>query len=153
MVPSKREVKSTNVIQWRTVTRCKENGWGDPTRGTNRGAVLILFWLLFCGSTGKESACNAGNLGLIPGSGRSPGEEKVYPLQFSGLENSMHCIVLGVTRSQTRLSNFHFTSVHRKVKWGEEHSKWHLEKLSDSSLEQTKSREEESHLGNNNKGK
>jgi len=40
-----------------------------------------------CGSAGKESACNAGDLGSIPGLGRSPGEGKGYPLQFSGLEN------------------------------------------------------------------
>ena len=42
-----------------------------------------------CGSAGKESTCNAGDLGLIPGLGRSSGEEKGYPLQYSGLENSM----------------------------------------------------------------
>ena len=42
-----------------------------------------------CGSAGKESTCNAGDLGLIPGLGRSPGEGKGYPLQYSGLENSM----------------------------------------------------------------
>ena len=41
------------------------------------------------GSAGKESACNVGDLGLIPGLGRSPGEGKGYPLQYSGLENSM----------------------------------------------------------------
>ena len=46
-----------------------------------------------CGSAGKESAHNAGNLGSIPGLGRSPGEGKGYPLQYSGLENSMDCIV------------------------------------------------------------
>ena len=46
-----------------------------------------------CGSVGKESACNAGDLGSIPGLGRSPGEGKGYPLQYSGLENSMDCIV------------------------------------------------------------
>ena len=40
------------------------------------------------GSDGKECACNAGDLGLIPGFGRSPGEGNSYPLQFSGLENS-----------------------------------------------------------------
>ena len=51
------------------------------------------------GSAGKESACNAGDLGSIPGLGRSPGEEKGYPLQYSGLENSMDCIVHGVTES------------------------------------------------------
>jgi len=45
-----------------------------------------------CGSAGKESTCNAEDLGLIPGLGRSPGEGKGYPLQDSGLENSMDCI-------------------------------------------------------------
>ena len=54
-----------------------------------------------CGSTGKESSHNAGDLGLIPGLGRSPGEGKGYPLQYSGLENSMACIVHGVTKSRT----------------------------------------------------
>ena len=54
-----------------------------------------------CGSAGKESACNAGDLGLIPGLGRSPGEGKGYPLQYSGLENSMDCIIHEVTKSQT----------------------------------------------------
>ena len=60
------------------------------------------------GSTGKESACNAGDLGLIPGLGRSPGEGKGCPLQYSGLENSMVCIVHGVAKSWRRLSDFHF---------------------------------------------
>ena len=60
------------------------------------------------GSAGKESACNVGDVGLIPGLGRSPGEKKGYPLQYLGLENSMDCIVHGVTKSWTRLSNFHF---------------------------------------------
>ena len=50
-------------------------------------------------SVGKESACNAGDLGLIPGLGRSPGEGKDYPLQYSGLENSMDYIVYWVTES------------------------------------------------------
>ena len=53
------------------------------------------------GSTGKESTCNMGDLGSIPGLGRSPGEGKGYPLQDSGLENSMDCIVHGVAKSQT----------------------------------------------------
>ena len=52
-------------------------------------------------SAGKESACNAGHLGLIPGLGRSPEEEKGYPLQYSGLENSMDFIVHGVRKSDT----------------------------------------------------
>ena len=45
------------------------------------------------GTDGKESAGNAEDLVWIPGLGRSPGEEKGYPLQYSGLENSMDCIV------------------------------------------------------------
>ena len=45
-----------------------------------------------CGSAGKISACKAGDLGLIPGVGRSLGEAKIYPLQYSGLENSMDCL-------------------------------------------------------------
>ena len=61
-----------------------------------------------CGSTGKESACNAWDLGSIPVLGRSPGEGKGYPLQYSGLENSIDCIVHGVAKSWTWLSNFHF---------------------------------------------
>ena len=101
-------------------------------------------------SVGKESACKAGDLGSIPGSGSFPGEGIGYslqyswasfvaqlvknlpamretwvrslgwedpqrrerlPLQYSGLENSMYCIVHGVTKSRTRLSNFYFTSL------------------------------------------
>ena len=62
-----------------------------------------------CGSAGKESACNAGDLGSIPGLGRSPGERKGYPLQYSGLENSMDYTVHGVAKSWTRLNDFHFT--------------------------------------------
>ena len=60
------------------------------------------------GSAGKESACIVGDLGLIPGLGRSPGEGKGHPLQCSGLENPMDSTVRGVAKSQTQLSNFHF---------------------------------------------
>ena len=58
-------------------------------------------------SAGKESACNVGDLGLIIGLGRSLGEGKGYPLQYPGLENSMDCVVHGVAKSRTRLSNVH----------------------------------------------
>ena len=51
-------------------------------------------------SVGKESACNAGDLSSIPGLGRSPGEEKGYPLQYSGVEKSLDCIVHGVVKSR-----------------------------------------------------
>ena len=52
-------------------------------------------------SAGKESTCNVGDLGSIPGLGRFPGEGKGYPLQYSGLENLMDCIVYGVPKSWT----------------------------------------------------
>ena len=64
----------------------------------------------------KNLPGNAGDLGLIPGLGRSLGEGKGYPLQYSGLENSMYCIVNGVAKSWTLLSNFHFTSQEEKQK-------------------------------------
>ena len=60
-----------------------------------------------CGSADKEFASNARDLGLIPGLGRSPGERKGYPLQYSGLENSMDSIVHGLAKIKTRLSNFY----------------------------------------------
>ena len=63
------------------------------------GLPLWLSW--------GESTCSAGDLGSIPGLGRSPGEGKGYPLQYSGLENSMDCVVHWVTQSQTQLSDFH----------------------------------------------
>ena len=78
-------------------------------------AVIIamnLFYYSYGGfphsSAGKESACNVGDLGSIPGLGRSPGEGKGYPLQYSGLENSMDCIVYGAAKIWTKLSDFHF---------------------------------------------
>ena len=58
-------------------------------------------------SAGKESACKTGDLGSVPGLGRSSAEGNGHPLQYSGLENSMDCIVPGVAKSQTQLSNFH----------------------------------------------
>ena len=62
---------------------------------------------LVSGSAGKKSACNAEDMGSIPGLGRSPGEGKGYPLLYSGLETSTDSTVHGVAKSQTRLSNFH----------------------------------------------
>ena len=64
------------------------------------------------GSAGKESACSAGDLGLIPGLGGPPGEGKGSPLQCAGLENSMECTVHGVAKSWTGLSNFHLHFKH-----------------------------------------
>ena len=75
--------------------------------------MTVLFCFCFCpglpcDSASKESACNAGDLGLIPGLERSSGEGKGYPLQCSGLENSIDCIGQGVAKSWTGLSDFHF---------------------------------------------
>ena len=64
--------------------------------------------MMGCGSAGKESACSAGDLSSIPGLGGSPAEGKGYPLQYSGLDFSMNCIVQGATKSWTRLRDFHF---------------------------------------------
>ena len=59
------------------------------------------------GSAGKESDCNVGDLGSIPGLGRSTGDGNCHPLQYSGLENSIDCVVHGVAKSWTQLSDFH----------------------------------------------
>ena len=71
-------------------------------------SAYLLGYQLPDSSVGKESTCNAGNPGSIPGSGRYPGEGLGYPLQYSGLENSMDYTVPGVENSWTQLSNFHF---------------------------------------------
>ena len=60
-------------------------------------------------SAGEESACNMRDLGSVLGLGRSPGEGNGYLLCYSGLQNSMDCVVHGVAKSWTRLSNFHFS--------------------------------------------
>ena len=62
-------------------------------------------------SSGKDSACSVGDLGSIPGLGTSGGG-KGYPLQYFGLKSSMDCIIHGVTKSWTRLSDFHFLHIH-----------------------------------------
>ena len=62
------------------------------SRSIHVAAISFFFMVkgLPYGSAGKESTCNAGDLSSIPGLGRSPGEGKGYPLQYSGLENSMY---------------------------------------------------------------
>ena len=70
-------------------------------------------------SAGKESACNSGDLGSIPGLRRSPGEGNGYPFQYYGLENSRDCIVHGVAKSQTQLSDFH------TLLWPQDHPNQH----------------------------
>ena len=136
------EMVCHSLFQWTTF--CQNSppwpvhfGWpythGSEFHWVRQGWVHVIrlvsflwLWFSFClpsageeegfpgGSYGKESACNAGDLGSIPGSGRSPGEANGTPLQYSCLENPMDggawwAIVQGVTKSQTRLNDFtHF---------------------------------------------
>ena len=72
-----------------------------------RSSESFLVYYLHSVLGAFSSVCNTGDPGLIPGSGRSTGEGKGYPLQYSGLENSRDCIVHGVTKSWTQLSKFH----------------------------------------------
>ena len=78
-------------------------GWEDPLEKSRLSTPVFLGFP--CDSVGKESTRNAGDLGLIPR--LSPGEGKGYPLQYSGLENFMDCIVCGAAKCRTRLSGFH----------------------------------------------
>ena len=85
------------------------NPWDEKIRWRRHRLPTPVFLGFPGGSAGKESACNAGDLGLIPGLRRSPREGNGYLLQYSGLENFVDFIVHGVTKCQTRLSNFTFT--------------------------------------------
>ena len=102
-------------LSWSRIHLQCRRPWLDPWIGKicwRRDRLPTPVFLGFpFGLAGKQSACNAGDLSSIPGLGRSPGEGKGYPLQYSGLENSMDYIVHGVAKSQTWLSDFdcHFT--------------------------------------------
>ena len=96
----------------RICLQCKRpqfNSWVGKIHWRRDRLSTPVFLGFPCGLAGKESTCNAGDLSLIPGLGRSTGEGKGYPLQYSGLENSMDCIVHGVTKNWTWLSSFHFS--------------------------------------------
>jgi len=85
------------------------------------------------GLAGKEPSCNAGDPSLIPGLGRSPGEGKGNPLHYSGLENSMDCIVHGVRKSDmTEWLSLHFTSLHFEAEvpilWPQDVKSWLIRK-------------------------
>ena len=83
-------------------------GWGGRLQGGVWGGVLDSRGM--SGLAGKESACSVGDLDSIPGLGRFHGEGKGYPLQNSGLENSMDCIVHGVTKVIHDEATFTFIS-------------------------------------------
>ena len=94
-------------------------GWEDPLE---KGWATHPIFLGFpCGLAGKESACNVRDRGLISELGRSSGEGKGCPLQYSGLENSMDWIVQGVTESDMTVFHFHFDyliwSVAANIPW------------------------------------
>ena len=92
------------IIRMHAILNLYINSFNNHNRRDRLPTPVFLGFL--CGSAGQESASNVGDLGSIPGLERSPGEEKGYPLQYSGLENSMDWIVHGVAKSQTLLSNF-----------------------------------------------
>ena len=104
-----------NPLQYSRLENSMEGGaWWAIVHGVAKSQIRLSdFTLGFPDSSaGKESACNAGDLGLIPELGRSPGQAKAYPLQYSGLENSMDCIVYGVAKSLTQLSDFYSLKVY-----------------------------------------
>jgi len=84
------------------VKRCQVRSCG------NIWEILLFIRGFPHSSVGKESACNSGDLVSIPGLGKSPGEGKGYPLQYSGLENPMDCIVHGLQRASLRVLGFYF---------------------------------------------
>ena len=89
---------------------CPEVLWRPLKHSENEYIFTVVFEGVPGGSDGKESTCNAGDLGLIPGLGSSPGEKNAYPLQYSCLENPTNrgfwwATVYRVTKSQTELSD------------------------------------------------
>ena len=76
---------------WQAMIRRLAQSWTRLKRpsGSSRSMHAYLYWGFTSGLDGKESTCNSGDPGLIPRSGRSPGERNVYPLQYSCLGNSM----------------------------------------------------------------
>ena len=99
-------------MSWGAITACLPPS-SFPVGNSHVVFVLRRTVVLFpCGSAGRESTCNVGDLGWILELGRSPGEGKGYSFQYSGLKNSMNSIAHGIAKSRTRLSNFHLTSLH-----------------------------------------
>ena len=99
---------------------CKLHTSSRPPPPTNTSVYVIVPGIFPGGSEVKASACYAGDLGLIPGSGRSPGKGNGNPLQDSCLENPMDggawwATVHGVTKSWTLLSDFTFTFKQTRV--------------------------------------
>ena len=105
-------IRASLVAQWERIHLSCRRPWFDSWvwKIWRRDRLPTVVFLGFpCGSAGKESSCSVGDLGSIPGLGRPPGERNSYLLQYSGLENSMDCIVHSVAKSWIWLSNFHST--------------------------------------------
>ena len=102
--------------------RLRFGSWVKKTPWRRDRLPTPVFLGFPCDSAGTESACNVGDLGLIPGLKRSPGEGKGYPLQYSSLGNSMHCVVHEVTKSWPQLSDFHFHFPERMKQLGRSRS-------------------------------
>ena len=108
--PTRDRTYTPSIGRWILIT-------GPPRKSLLLVSLTVEQKMGFPGSSaGEESACNEGDLGLIPGLGRSPAEGKGYPLQYSGLEKSMDYIVHGISKSQTWLNNFHFRSI-KQLAW------------------------------------
>ena len=80
---------------------CRFDSWVGKIHWRKDRLPIPVFLGFTCSSVCKESVCNVGDLGLIPGLGRFPGEGKGYPLLYSGLENSMDSIVHRVAKNWT----------------------------------------------------
>ena len=87
--------------------RPRFDSWVGKIRWRRDRLPTPVVWGFPWGSAGKESACNLGDLGLIPGLGRSPGEGNGYPRQHSGLQSSMDC--MGSQRAAHDSATFSFT--------------------------------------------
>ena len=110
---SVQEILQARILEW--VAMPSSRGSSQPRDGNHVSCVscigrrLLYHWGFPCGSAGKESACNVGDLGSIPGLGRSPGEGKSCPLQYSGLEKSLDYIdCIGRKELDTTFALLHF---------------------------------------------
>ena len=114
-------ISQVRILEWVAISFSRVSSWPrDPTQvsciagrffATEPPGLLaqLVNHLGPNSSAGKESACNAGDPGSVPRLGRSPGEGKGYPLQYSGLQNSMDSVVHRFAESWTWLSDFHFS--------------------------------------------
>ena len=95
------------TCQCRSHRRFGFDPWVRKIPQSRKQQSTPVFLCFPCGSASKESSCNVGDLGSIPRLGRFPGEGTGSLLQYSGLGNLMDCVVHGVTKSRTRMGDFH----------------------------------------------